>query len=199
MLFAGPIGSDGSLMEHLDLDTLVLKSGSHTPDSEFCVMEAVAYMAHEPWSDHPECASKVITSFCQAWNDGMNDEDRQMLKPFIPRIVGTKASAAIENKRSWMALDWYCRVSTPVWLRAAGLVKEAEAIEATKPITSAASAKKAQAALDAARKAGDAAWDAAWDAAGDATWDALRPTVVELQKSALNLLDRMIALSAGGN
>ncbi|HEX6025964.1 MAG TPA: hypothetical protein VFZ00_28490, partial [Solirubrobacter sp.] len=58
----------------------------------------------------------------------------------------------------------------------------------------------------------DAAWDAAWDAAGAAArdaawdaagaaardaaraaaWDAVRPTVVGLQASALELFDRML-------
>ena len=68
------------------------------------------------------------------------------------------------------------------------------------------------AAMDAARDAArDAAWDAAWDAAmdaamdaawgavwaaaGDAAWDALRPTVVVLQASAHQLVDRMIAVT----
>ena len=49
------------------------------------------------------------------------------------------------------------------------------------------------AAWDAAR---DAARDAAWDAAWDAARDALRPTVVQLQTSALDLVERMIAVTA---
>jgi hypothetical protein len=225
--------------------------GAHSPDGKMCVMEAVAYVAGEPWSDRPMCASRVLTDFCVSWNDAMGDEDRQILKPFIPRLVNTKASLAVDRRRSYMALDWYCRVSTPTWLRLAGLISEAEAIEATAPIVDAASAGAARRALNSARTAaaaaGDAArdaaraaardaaraaaraaaWDAAraaaWDAAGDAAraaawaaagdaaraaagaaawaaardaaWDALRPTVVELQKSALDLLDRMILAS----
>jgi len=47
--------------------------------------------------------------------------------------------------------------------------------------------------------AGDAAWAAAGDAAraaaGAAAWDALRPTVVELQRSALGLLSAMIKVA----
>jgi hypothetical protein len=39
-----------------------------------------------------------------------------------------------------------------------------------------------------------AAWAAAWAAAGAAARDALEPTVAELQDSALELLDRMIAV-----
>ena len=54
------------------------------------------------------------------------------------------------------------------------------------------------AARDAARDAaGDAARAAAWAAAGDAAWDALQPTTRGLQKSALLLLDRMIAVGKG--
>jgi hypothetical protein len=48
--------------------------------------------------------------------------------------------------------------------------------------------------------AGVAAWDAAWDAARDAAGDAarvaLRPTVVEIQASAHDLIARMISVTA---
>ena len=235
------------------LDDLEVLQGAHTPDGRFCVMEAVAYVAGEPWSDHPQCASKVIADFLRGWNDGMDDADRQMLKPFIPRLVNTAGTPAQEKARSWMALDWYCRVSAPAWLRLARLDAEAAAVEAGAPIVDSKSAKAAQGALsDASAKAraawaaagaaawaaardaagaaawaaardaagaaaraaaGDAARAAAWDAAGDAAgaaardaagaaaWDAagaaagaaLRPTVVALQKSALELVERMLA------
>jgi hypothetical protein len=241
----------------LDLDSLRLDKGAHEPDGQFCVMEAVAYVAGESWTDSPRCASEVIGGFLRAWNDAMDDVDRQMLVPLIPRLVGTAASEEVELRRSWMALDWYCRVSAPRWLRAAGLHDAAAAVEATAPIVDGASAAAAQGALMEARKqaaaagdaaraaawaaaraaaraaagdaawdaawaaardaagaaaraaAGDAAWDAAWAAAwdaawaaaraaaGDAAWDAagaaLRPVVVELQRSALELVERMIA------
>ena len=75
------------------VEGLPLYVGSHSPNSTFCVMEAVAYVAGEPWSDSPECVSPVIAQFLRTWNDGLNDEDRQMLKPFIPKVIGTKASA----------------------------------------------------------------------------------------------------------
>jgi len=75
------------------LDALRLDRGSHSPPNNglvnACVMEAVAYIAGEPWSDHPECASKVLTSFLIRLNDRWNDEDRQLLKPYIVRLVGT--------------------------------------------------------------------------------------------------------------
>jgi hypothetical protein len=146
------------------LDTLTLERGSHSDHAAMCVMEAVAYVAGEKWSDSPVCASPVIAGFLRSWNDAMNDEDRQQLKPLIPRLVNTRGDEATELRRSYLALDRHCRVSAPTWLRAAGLVKEAERIEALPPLTDKASVKRATQALH----------------------------VVTLQKSALDLVERMI-------
>jgi hypothetical protein len=194
------------------LEPLKLGRGSHSAPNnglvEACVMEAVAYVAGEQWSDHPECASPVITSFLVSWNDSLADDDRQMLKPYIPRLVGTRTSKLDEERRSWMLMDWLARECAPAWLRLVGLTRQAETLEKLAPLVSAATAKKAQPTLDKARKdsaaawaaaraaAGDAAWAAAGDAAGAAAGDAagaaLQPTVKGLQASALLLLDRMI-------
>jgi hypothetical protein len=170
------------------LEPLKLGRGSHDPPSNglvnACVMEAVAYVAGEPFSAHPECASPVITSFLVSWNDAMNDVDRQMLKPYIVRLVGTRTGKRHEEQRAWMFTDWLARECAPAWMRLAGLTGQAELLESLAPLRSAASARKAQPVLDAARKdsaaawaaARAAAWDAAWaaarDAAGDAAWAA---------------------------
>jgi hypothetical protein len=184
------------------LEPLKLGRGSHDPPSNglvnACVMEAVAYVAGEPFSDHPVCVSPVITSFLVSWNDAMNDVDRQMLKPYIVRLVGTRTGKRHEEQRAWMLTDWSVRECAPAWLRLAGLAAQAELLESLAPLTSAASARKAQPVLDAARNdsaaaraaardaaraaaraaawaaAGDAAWDAARAAARDAAWDAAR-------------------------
>ena len=61
-----------------------LGKGSHSPtDGEMCVMEAVAYVAGEPWSDAPKCACPVITAFLVSWNDSLpSDAERdRLLKP----------------------------------------------------------------------------------------------------------------------
>src|SRR5690349_1288610 len=115
-------------------------------------MEAVSYVAGEPWSDRPECASPVITSFLVSWNDSLSDDDRQMLKPYIPRLVGTRTSKQDEETRAWMLTDWLARECAPAWLRLAGLTGQAEALEALAPLTSAASARKAQPTLKSAQK-----------------------------------------------
>ncbi len=163
------------------LETLELESGGHeAPNNGLvhaCVMEAVAYVAGDPWSDHPECVSPVLGAFLRSWNDSLADVDRQMLKPLIPRLVGTKASKKVEEKRAWMATDWLARECAPAFLRAAGLTEHAEALEGLAALTTTKRAEKAQPTLAAARDAAwaaagaaarAAAWEAAWDAAGDA-------------------------------
>jgi len=113
----------------LDLDALVLKHGSHSPDGEFCMLEAVAYVAGEPWTDSPKCACPVLAAFCRRWNDDLDDAGRQMLKPYIPRLVGSKVNKKVETVRGWMLTDWIIRVYTPAWLRLAKLDEQAHALE----------------------------------------------------------------------
>ena len=162
-------------------------------DDGLCVMEAVAYVAGEPWTDHPKCACPVIAAFMRAWNDGLpsDDERTRLLRPWITRLVGTKSTKAVEQRRADMALDWFVRVQAPAWLdlsealspyasaiRALSPLHSRAACEAAQPVLAAA-AQNATAAWDAARDAAwaaarDAAWDAAWAAARDAAWDAAR-------------------------
>jgi len=127
------------------LDSFVLDRGSHSSiDEGACVMELVAYVAGEPFSDHPQCASPVITSFLISWNDSLPDDDRQMLKPYIPRVVGTRTSKADESERAWMCTDWLARECAPAFLRLAGLKDQAELLEQLAPLVDAKSAKAAQ-------------------------------------------------------
>ena len=171
-------------MNHIDLSTVRLASGSHSEAAakkgEACLLEWSAIFAGVPYSDHPECTSPVLGAFGRALNDGLDDERRQKLVPFIPRLVGTAGDAEADRVRAWLATDWLVRTFTPTWLRKAGLTERADELVALPELTSAALAiaampiieqtrKDASAAWDAAR---DAAWDAAWDAARDAAWDA---------------------------
>jgi hypothetical protein len=43
-----------------------LAKGAHEDHEAMCVMEAVAFVAGEPWSDYPECACPVISAFLRA-------------------------------------------------------------------------------------------------------------------------------------
>jgi hypothetical protein len=252
------------------LEKIQLKVGAHDNRRQgVCAMEAVAWLAGRPHTDAPPCASPVLGGFLRSWNDALDDEGRQKLKPFLPRVLDTVDGK--DEARAWLATDWLVRVCAPTWLELAGVKESPAALRALPPITkktvgqaqptineargrgaaawdaaraaawdaaraaawdaardaawdAATDAARAaawdaarDAAWDAARAAAwdaardaawaaawaaarDAAWAAAWDAARDAAWDAawaaadaaLEPTKIELQKSALELLDRMI-------
>ena len=161
------------------VERLSLKVGSHSPNSTFCVMEAVAFVAGERWSDSPECVCPVISAFLRAWNDALpTDADRdRLLKPLIPKILNTR-NKALEQKRSLMAADWLVRVNTPAWLRLAGLNDQAKLLEELPEIISMAQVPSIRGPIEVVRKdaaaARAAAWDAARDAAWEAAWDAAR-------------------------
>jgi hypothetical protein len=201
-----------------------LSKGAHdTPGDGRCAMEWVAFLAGEPHSDSPACVSPVLTSFCVSFNDALDDENRQRLRPYLARTIGTRGDG-LGEQRSWMAMDWTIRVYTPTWLSLAGLDEAAGRLRALPPVLAAENLQRAMADLNFGREQAvapwdaawaapwDAAWDAAWaaawaaagDAARDAAWDAawnaardaaraaLAPTVLELQQSAFELLDRML-------
>jgi hypothetical protein len=101
------------------IEALSLLSGSHEDfEDGMCVMEAVAYVAGEPWSDSPTCACPVISAFLRAWNDSLSsDAERdRLLKPLIPQLIDTRSTKTVEEKRSYLVLDWLVRVYTPKWL-----------------------------------------------------------------------------------
>lgn len=55
-----------------------------------CVMSFVAWLAGEVHSDAPATASPVITRYAILINDAMPAAMRERLKPFAPRIIGTR-------------------------------------------------------------------------------------------------------------
>ena len=73
-----------------NIDQIRLARGLHkNPDEGICIMEACAWLADETFSDRPECVSPVIGVFMRRLNDSMNDEQRQLLKPYILKIMDT--------------------------------------------------------------------------------------------------------------
>lgn len=94
------------------------------------VMEAVAYVAGEDFSDHPRCASPVVSAFLRAWNDRLDDETRQRLKPYVVRVVGTAGSDAEEGRRRDLLWQWVLGTLVPTWLEIAGMHTEAEDVRA---------------------------------------------------------------------
>ncbi len=58
-----------------------------------CLMEAVAWVAGEPHSDHPKCACPVLTELGIEINDSSSDGTRQDLIAAIPALIGSKTSS----------------------------------------------------------------------------------------------------------
>ena len=103
----------------LGLDGIVLKAGAHANREDgVCALEAAAWFAGLPHSDMPECVCPVLRAFVMAWNDAIVDDAQRtaVLKPFIPKLLNTKSTPAVELRRSYLAFDWLARVQTPTWL-----------------------------------------------------------------------------------
>jgi hypothetical protein len=112
---------------HVDLDALALERGKHNRRKDGVdIMEAVAWLAGEPHSDHPRRASEVIAAGMRSWNDDLADGPRQQLMVYVPLLVGTNAPIAVELTRAWMALDSLVREHTLTWLREAGAIDVAD-------------------------------------------------------------------------
>lgn len=69
-------------------------------ENELCVMSLVALLAGESHTDRPQAACPVIATFAIKINDGVDCDARQTLKPFAPRIIGTRDGLA--RGRAWV-------------------------------------------------------------------------------------------------
>lgn len=131
-----------------------LSHGSHrTAEDGRCAMEWVSYLAGEPHSDQPQCVSPVLRRFCIALNDRLEDADRQKLRPYLARTIGT-AGDGRDEERLRLCREFVVRHSLPYYLDAAGRS------EAAAPLRALPDALTAEATWDAIRFARDEAWSA---------------------------------------
>jgi hypothetical protein len=179
-------------------DTPLLK-GAHTPDSQYCVLELVAYVAVEKWSDHPRCVSPAIGDLLRTWNDALDDDTRQLLKPLIPLVIGTRTTAADETRRAWLATDWLVRIFAPAWLDLAGLAADAAALRALPDLTTDELATAALPVIEGVRQRANAAYSAARSAAGSAAGSAAYSAAGSAAGSAAYSAAGSAAYSAAGS
>ena len=109
-----------------DFGPITLSVGPHDdPSKGMCGMEMVSFLAGEPWSDTPACSSLAISHFVQVGNDRMDQETRDRLQLYVPKLIGT-ASPEHELKRAeylaWQAI----RTFAPIALDAVNLGMTAE-------------------------------------------------------------------------
>ncbi len=202
-----------------DLASITLAKGSHDgdcADPQRCLFEWFNWITrHVHTDDCPPGVSPVLHAYGIRLNDILPDDKRQQLRKYLPNGTSPLAGTAGDGKdetRGYIALDWLIRTYLPEWLDLAKLTAEATALRDLRRIADLVAAKAArpavQAAYDNAYKARTAAWaaeaaGAAWaaEAAGGA-WAAeaaggaeaaLKPTVDQLQQSAIDLYDVLIA------
>ena len=175
-----------------------LGKGKHSrPAVGACLLEAVSYVAGEPWSDHPACVSPVLAAFGRALNDALPDNRRQELAPLIPQLIGTVDPEA-DQRDGLVCAHWYVSHWCPAWLDLVpALAEHAAAMRALPAPASWDDIAEWQPVLAAAAAARDApsgadAWDGAWAAAWAAAGSALQPTVAQLQGDTIALYTELV-------
>jgi len=110
------------------IEHVPLRAGAHpTRDDGVCAMEMVAWLAGEAHTDEPGCACPVLGALVRASNDAMTDAQRdRFLRPLVPILVGTRATAAVERARGMLVVDCVARVLLPMRLRRERRGDEAE-------------------------------------------------------------------------
>jgi hypothetical protein len=118
------------------IDQVSLAAGAHGSRNDgMCAMEMVAWLAGEPHSDEPGCACPVLGALVRACNDAMSDAQRnRWLRPLVPVLVGTRATAAVERARGLLVLDALVRELLPRRLRREGRRDEAKLLAELAPI-----------------------------------------------------------------
>jgi hypothetical protein len=62
------------------------------PEDGLSVMEATAFLAGEKHGDHPDCTCPVIAAYVSRIADWASDEQRQQLRAFLPRLIGSRSA-----------------------------------------------------------------------------------------------------------
>jgi hypothetical protein len=88
-------------------ESLRLEPGAHrSPRDGVCVVELASILAGEEFSDRPECVDQPIAAFLRSWNDRASHVDRQRLRPYAERIVGSRAGPALTAGRRDICLGF---------------------------------------------------------------------------------------------
>jgi hypothetical protein len=80
-------------------------------------MELASMLAGEPFSDHPPSVCPVVGSFLRAYNDAIDDRRRQDLYAYAAKVVGSRASSAVEHARGERLSEWAAQIQPRDWRR----------------------------------------------------------------------------------
>ena len=141
-----------------------LLAGSHEfpgPDGGTCINEAAIVAAGFQYrevsnaDDCPPCFSRSLAAYLIGLNDGMSDDLRPRLMPFVMRLSGSAGTAADEQARAEYIVVQTVRRILPLALERCGLFDH---VERCRQVTT------LQVAAEAAEAAARVAW-VAWSAA----------------------------------
>jgi hypothetical protein len=135
-----------------------LRHGAHNSfDEGACLLEAVCFLAGEKkFSDSPACACPIIAALGRRLNDALPDDETRtkLLLGLAPKLVGSRSTKAVEQRRSYLMIDVTVREIAPLWLEChPELARFASQLRELPEIVDAASAEKGFAIRDAARTA----------------------------------------------
>jgi hypothetical protein len=94
-------------MASVTYQTIRLSKGKHrSPEDGACVMELASMLAGEQFTDHPVSVCPVIGALLRSYNDSVDDRRRQDLYAYASRVVGSRASLAVERARTERLTAW---------------------------------------------------------------------------------------------
>lgn len=98
----------------------LIRGNSKSPRDGACLLDAVSWFNYGHLDDYPPCVCPVLAAYGRRLNDFLPNDQRQKLKVFLPRLVGTvdKPNAIV---RAEYAVRRTIREVLPVVLRAQGL------------------------------------------------------------------------------
>lgn len=165
------------------------RGNSSDPRNGACLLDAVSWFEYGRLGDNPECVCPVIAAYSRSINDDLPYDERQGLKRFLPRLVGT-VDVAAERDRAEYAVRRVIREILPRLLRAVGYSELAKVCEDLSPLAS----------MDECRQAADfvayfvASADAAYVASGAAS--AAAASTTDAADSVVYAADSAAAVAA---
>src|SRR5262245_31140546 len=124
------------------LSALKLRQGKGTgKEGDRCaIQERRAWSNLDPASDAiPETDCRVCGRFLIRFQDAITDGEvrSRLCAPLLVKLVGSKGSKAVQERRRWIAVDWALREVAPFWLDfCPELTEHAAALRALPEITS---------------------------------------------------------------
>jgi hypothetical protein len=114
----------------LPAEPYILNSGSHEDlENGACFNELASVLAGEPFSASPACVSPIVRWLGMRLNDRLDDERRQLLRPFVLRSLGT-ANDGREEERRQMCNEWLLHHALPDLLDRADKKEAADKLRA---------------------------------------------------------------------